>query len=59
MPVDREELLKLCKSNPEIVVELVVKMDALIAELEAEVAKLNAQIANKPFHQALKTIALP
>jgi transposase len=45
MPVDREELLKLCKSNPEAVVELVVKMDARIVELEAEVARLNTQIA--------------
>lgn len=44
MAVDREELLRLCKSHPEEVVELVVKMDARIAQLEARIAELEARL---------------
>ena len=42
--INREEILELCKSNPEAIVALIEKMDARIAQLEARITELESQL---------------
>lgn len=44
MSIDREEILELCKTNPESIVALIEKMDARITQLESRVAELEARL---------------
>jgi len=44
MTINREEILALCKSDPESIVVLIEKMDARISQLEARITELESQI---------------
>jgi len=44
MAIKREEILALCKSDPESIVTLIEKMDARISQLEVRIAELESQI---------------
>jgi transposase len=44
MSIDREEILELCKTNPESIVALIEKMDARITQLESRIAELEARM---------------
>ena len=44
MTINREEILALCKSDPESIVTLIEKMDARISQLEARITELESQI---------------
>jgi len=45
MAINRKELLGLCKTNPEAVVDLIEKQDRIITELTARIVQLEARIA--------------
>jgi len=45
MAINRKELLELCKTNPEAVVDLIEKQDRIITELTARIVQLEARIA--------------
>lgn len=45
MTINRKELLELCKTNPESVVDLIEKQDRIITELTARIVKLESRIA--------------
>jgi transposase len=45
MTIDRKELLELCKTNPESVVDLIEKQDRIITELTTRIVKLESRIA--------------
>jgi transposase len=44
MAINREEILELCKSDPESIVALIEKMDARIMQLEARITELESRI---------------
>ena len=44
MAINREEILELCKSDPESIVTLIEKMDARITQLEVRITELESQI---------------
>lgn len=44
MAVNREELLELCKTNPDAVVDLIEKQDRLITQLTEKIVQLEARI---------------
>ena len=45
MTVNRGELLELCRTNPEAVVDIIEKQDRLITQLTERIVQLEARIA--------------
>jgi transposase len=45
MAVDREEIRRLCRDDPDAVIAIIERQDARITELEAQVAELKALVA--------------
>jgi transposase len=45
MAINHKELLELCKTNPEAVVDLIEKQDRIITGLTARIVQLEARIA--------------
>ena len=45
MSINREEILDLCKTNPEAIVDIIERQDRIITQLTEKVAQLEARIA--------------
>jgi len=45
MLVNREEILDLCRTNPEVIVDIIERQDRIITQLTEKVAQLEARIA--------------
>jgi hypothetical protein len=45
MTINRAELLDLCRTNPEAVVDIIEKQDWIIAQLTEKIVQLEARIA--------------
>ncbi len=45
MAVDREEILELCRTNPEAIIDIIERQDRIITQLTEKIAQREARIA--------------